>query len=220
MPCEYGFTDCINEDDKCHLCTVKGLHYKQPKVVKKGLNKSAPKITKRMGSEFEYNNNKANNALLSGATSRQTPNSGAGQVKGDEEITGIINIMEELKEQNKMTSRGIKTFTIQKEWLEKLEHEAQEANKEFWYLKFIFGQNEKDVYCILHSDMVMSMVYTMVEDRKKVLLSKQEEEVYKNETGLLKAKILYLEKELELIKSQVKLDEMKNTIDAQFSTSE
>lgn len=219
MPCEYGFSDCINKDVKCHLCSTKGLYYKPPKVVKKGLNKSAPKITKRMGSEFEYNNTKANNALLSGTTSRQTPNSGAGQIKGDEEIVGIINIMEELKEQNKMTSKGVKTFTIQKEWLEKLEREAKEANKEFWYLKFIFGQNEKDVYCILSSDMVMSMVYTMVEDRKALLLSKQEQEVCQKEIGLLKAEKLHLEKEIELIKAELQFQNMKNNIDEQFTVS-
>lgn len=220
MPCEYGFTDCINQDTKCHLCSTKGLHYKSPKIVKKGLNKSAPKITKRMGSEFEYNNTKANNALLSGATSRQTPNSGAGQVKGDEEIVGIINIMEELKEQNKMTSKGIKTFTIQKEWLEKLEREAKEANKEFWYLKFIFGQNEKDIYCILHSDMVMSMVYTMVEDRKAVMLAKQEQDICKKETDLIHAKNLVLEKELELANAKIKHYESLIFTNDKFTSTE
>lgn len=203
--CEYGYSDCINIGEKCHLCSVKGLHYKPPKEVKKGLNKSAPKITKRGGSVFEYNNNKANNSLLSGVTSRQTPNSGAGQIKGDEQISGIINIMEELKEQNKLTSRGEKTFTIQKEWLEKLKREAIAENKEFWYLKFIFSGTDKDVYCILDSDMVMSMVYTMVEDRRTKIKADLSLDVAKKENELLKAKLLTADKANDLLKAQIKL---------------
>lgn len=202
--CEYGYTDCLNLGEKCYLCSTKGLHYKQPKEIKRGLNKSAPKVTKRGGSQFEFNNNKANNNLLSGVTSRQTPNSGAGQIKGDEQIYGIINIMEELKEQNKLTSKGVKTFTIQKEWLEKLEREAKAENKEFWYLKFIFSGNDKDVYCILNSDMVMSMVYTMVEDRKSKIKYELDTDVAHKENELLKAKFLTLEKENELLKAKLK----------------
>lgn len=202
--CEYGYTDCLNLGEKCYLCSTKGLHYKQPKEIKRGLSKSAPKVTKRGGSQFEFNNNKANNNLLSGVTSRQTPNSGAGQIKGDEQICGIINIMEELKEQNKLTSKGIKTFTIQKEWLEKLEREAKTENKEFWYLKFIFSGNDKDVYCILNSDMVMSMVYTMVEDRKTKIKYELDTDVAHKENELLKAKFLTLEKENELLKAKLK----------------
>lgn len=195
----------MNVGEKCHLCSTKGLHYKPPKEVKRGLNKTAPKITKRGGSVFEYNNNKANNNLLSGVTSRQTPNSGAGHVKGDEQISGIINIMEELKEQNKLTSRGEKTFTIQKEWLEKLKREAIAENKEFWYLKFIFSGADKDVYCILDSDMVMSMVYTMVEDRKSKQKAELSLDVINKENELLKAKLLTAEKENDLLKAKIKL---------------
>lgn len=202
--CEYGYIDCLNLGEKCYLCSTKGLHYKQPKEIKRGLNKSAPKVTKRGGSQFEFNNNKANNNLLSGVTSRQTPNSGAGQIKGDEQICGIINIMEELKEQNKLTSKGVKTFTIQKEWLEKLEQEAKAENKEFWYLKFIFSGNDKDVYCILNSDMVMSMVYTMVEDRKTKIKYELDTDVAHKENELLKAKMLTLKKENELLKTKLK----------------
>lgn len=208
--CEYGYPDCKNLDIKCHLCSVKGLHYKAPKDIKRSLNSNTAKITKRKGSEFEFRNNKANNNLLNGTTSRQTPNSGAGHIKGDEEISGIINIMEELKEQNKITSKGEKTFSIHKEWLEKLKIEAQAANKEFWYLKFVFSTNDQDVYAILDSEMVMSMVYTMVEDRKKALLAKQEQEIIKKESELLQCQLLTANKEIELLKAQLKYEQSKD----------
>lgn len=207
--CEYGYPDCLNLGEQCHLCSVKGLHYRPPKEVKRGLNKSAPKITKRSGSAFEFKNNKANNNLLSGVTSRQTPNSGAGQVKGDEQISGIINVMEELKERNQVTSRGEKTFTIQKEWLEKLKKEAQAENKEFWYLKFIFSGTDKDVYCILDSDMVMSMVYTMVEDRRAKKKAELDVEITNKENELLKAKLLVAEKENQLLLAKLKSTDAK-----------
>lgn len=207
--CEYGYTDCINIGEKCYLCSRKGLHYKAPKSLKTTINKSAPKITKRKGSEFEFRNNQANNNLLNGVTSRQTPNSGAGQIKGDEEIVGIINIMEELKEQNKLTSKGLKTFTIQKEWLEKLHREADAANKEFWYLKFIFNGNDRDVYVILESDMLMSMVYTMVEDRRSKELLLQEKAIVQREIDLLKAQQTVLNTENELLKEQLKYEQLQ-----------
>lgn len=208
--CQYGHDDCLNLDEKCYLCSRDGLHYKEPKKLKRGLNKSSPKITKRRGSEFEFNNNKANNELLNGVTSRQTPNSGAGQIKGDEEIVGIINIMEELKEQNNLTSRGEKTFSIHKEWLEKLHKEAYAANKEFWYLKFIFSTNDQDVYTILESDMLMSMVYTMVEDRRSKLKAENEYKILEKQLKLSKMENLGLITEIELLKAQleqIKTDE-------------
>lgn len=168
--CEWGRTDCKNLDDKCHLCVTVDYHYDPIKSRKSsGMGRSAPKESKRKGAAFELRNHHQNADMISGATTRMTPNSGAGQVKGDQEIQGIINIMEELKEQNnKETARGSKTFTIHKEWLTKLNREAKAALKEFWYLKFSFAKSDHDTFIVVESDTIMSMVYTMIEDRKNV----------------------------------------------------
>jgi hypothetical protein len=115
-----------------------------------------------------------------------TPNSGAAFVKGDEEISGIINIAEELKTSSTITSRGNKTISIQKLWLDKLRQESRESRKEFWYLKFAFGDHEKDWYAILDSDMIMSMVYTMLQDR-------QVRRILEDENKALRKKIEELE---------------------------
>lgn len=204
LSCEWGANDCKNQDLKCHLCFTEKQFYDSNQKVP---TYKKVKQNKRPGSFFEAKNSNANNELLIG--SKPTPNSGAGIIKGDEQISGLIHIMEELKEQNSQTSRGTKTFTIQKAWLEKLKREAQAENKEFYYLKFVFGKediHEEDYYVILESDMIMSMVKTLWEDRKTARFAKNQidialkrKEVVEAENVLLQAKISLLETELSLL---------------------
>lgn len=203
MSCEWGYTDCQNNPEKCYLCFTEGQHYKAPK---KKMPRQA-KATKRAGSLFEAKNSNRNNSILLEG-SMPTPNSGAGAIKGDEKIKGLIRITEELKEQNATTSRGAKTFTIHKEWLEKLKRESLAENQEFWYLKFVFGQEDvihtHDYYVILESDILMSMVKTIWEDRQtakqaddKIQIALKRKEYVEAENTLLKAKIALLEAELK-----------------------
>lgn len=203
MECQWGLEGCLNLE-RCYLCTSEGLHYKTKQRKRTQLAHRQAKINDRAGSGFEYRNNQNNNELLSGATSRQTPNSGAGQVKGDEEIRGIIKVMEELKEQNKTTSRGEKTFSIQKEWLLKLRREASAAGKEFWYLKFVFAKDDRDVFTILDSDMVMSMVYSMVEDRKAKYKAEADLDVAEKRRRLIEVENTKLLAEIDLLKAEIK----------------
>lgn len=179
MSCDWGRTDCVNEGEKCHLCASPDFHYQPPKQRKQsGMARSQAKESGRKGAGFELRNHHAVNDMLTGASTRMTPNSGAGQVKGDQEIRGIIQIMEELKEQNnKKTTRGETTFTIHKEWLEKLDREAKAAGKEFWYLKFSFNKADHDTFVVVDADIIMAMINTMVEDRKAVTKVKLEAEV-------------------------------------------
>ena len=212
MSCEWGRTDCKNEDEKCYLCTAPDFHY-VPKFKKKQ-TMAKMKVTGRQGATFEARNHVNNHDLLNDVSSRMTPNSGAGRVKGDEEIRGIINIMEELKthqKKNEGRQPGKESFTIQKAWLHKLNREAKEANKEFWYLKFAFKDEDLDHYCVVEADTIMSMVKTMVEDRrtakgaqykidianKKAMLKEAEASTLFAENELLKAKIAELEHQLK-----------------------
>lgn len=217
MSCEWGRTDCKNEDEKCYLCSAPDYHY-VPKFKKKQTMAKA-KVTKRQGSLFEARNHVNNHDLLNDVSSRMTPNSGAGSVKGDEQITGIIRVMEELKtHQTKNQGRqpGKESFTIKKEWLEKLHREAKAEDMEFYYLKFAFKDEDFDHYCITEADVIMSMVKTMVEDRrtakkadykidianKKAMLKEAEASKLFAENELLKARIQELEYELKELKNE------------------
>lgn len=214
MPCEYGYTDCINQDIKCSTCFINGQNYEPIKVKRKTtLAKKRQKQDKRSGSRFEYVNHKNNSNLLKDDVfSSMTLNSGATlHQKGDEQIFGIINIMEELKTQMPDRAKGTKTFTIKREWLDKLNKEAKMENKEFWYLKFSFSEDEanhssSNIFVITEQDIIMSMVKTMVEDRKKAKKAQIQIDIANKKAALIEAENIRLKAEIDLLKVQSKLD--------------
>lgn len=168
MDCLEGFGPCANKDKKCDLC-IDGSQFKEYVAKQiKGLNKrNYNKKSARMGSTFEMNNHKNNKAAIeSVVNTSMTPNSGAGNVKGDEQITGLIRIMEELKTQEVERARGHSQFTIKREWLDKLDREAPSENMEFWYLKFAFKDTDDKSYVVIDTQQIMDMVTTLVHDRK------------------------------------------------------
>jgi hypothetical protein len=204
MSCEWGRDDCQNINLKCHLCITDAYHYIEPKKRPKKMSHKAPKADGRMGSSTEFRNHVANRDLLSETTTRMTPNSGAGRIKGDQEIAGLVHIMEEIKTKVKEQAPGKQSFTIQRSWLDKLNQEAKQANKEFWYLKYSFNEFDEDVYIIVEQDIIMSMVFTLVSDRKAAISAQKEiaiankrKEVVEAENILLKAKLELLQLELE-----------------------
>lgn len=208
MSCQWGNIDCQNNDAKCDLCLSENFHYQPPKIKKRPqLNKRAQKKDKRMGADFEYKNHVQNKDLLSGAATRMTPNSGASFIKGDEQITGLVNIMEELKTKVIKQAPGKESFTIKKEWLEKLNREAREANQDFWYLKFSFHEHDPDVYVICESDIIMNLVYTLTEDRKAVKKAKLDQEIAERRSNLKEAENIKLYAEIEYLKSLLKREE-------------
>ena len=211
MNCKWNHSDCKYINEKCYLCFIEDQYYtsnikiKEPKKAKE---------TKRKGSKFEAVNSNNNNAILLGV-SRPTPNSGAGYIKGDEQICGLVNTMEELKEQNSVNAKGEKTFTIHKQWLDKLSREAKAENKEFWYLKFCFStQDALNLihYVIIESDMLMSMIKTMWEDRRKAKTYQQEIDLYKAKANRIEAENLLLRAQIEELKCENELLKNKNMI--------
>lgn len=210
MICEWGYNDCKNIGEKCHLCFSDGQYYDQAKQRKPAyINKRAQKADKRMGASFEYENHKANEAVLTEAKSMMTPNSGAGAIKGDERIRGLVNIMEELKTKVTKQTTGKESFTIKREWLTKLHAEANAANEEFWYLKFSFNEYAQDVYVVVEADVMMSMVATIVEDRRKANLAQSKIDVADKRRQLVEAQNIALIAEIELLKAQLKLKEQE-----------
>lgn len=168
MDCLEGFGPCANKDKKCDMC-IDGSQFKEyvAKQVKGLQKRNYNKKSNRMGSTFEYNNHKNNKAAIdSVVNTSMTPNSGAGNVKADEQITGLIRIMEELKTQEVERARGHSQFTIKREWLDKLDREAPPENMEFWYLKFAFKDTDDKSYVVIDTQQIMDMVTTLVHDRK------------------------------------------------------
>lgn len=169
MDCLEGFGPCANKNKKCDMC-IDGSQFKEyvAKQVKGLQKRNYNKKSNRMGSTFEYNNHKNNKAAIdSVVNTSMTPNSGAGSsIKGDEQITGLIRIMEELKTQEVERARGHSQFTIKREWLDKLDREAPPENMEFWYLKFAFKDTDDKSYVVIDTQQIMDMVTTIVHDRK------------------------------------------------------
>ena len=204
MECKWHYEDCVNTE-QCTFCSTPGYYYK-PAKQKQRTKGRAPKKSSRKGSAFEESNHKKNEELF--ISSNATPNSGAGSVKGDEQIRGLVTAMEELKQQSRTTARGKKTFSISKDWLEKLEQEA--GAHEFWYLKFSYDQYGHDVYVVTSQEMVMSMIKTIAEDRKALKLAEAERDIDKKRMRYLETEIVRLKAEKDLLEAQLHKQQLES----------
>ena len=201
MSCEFGYIDCKNENKRCDLC-FNGQHYVATKPKSNGLRKrNTEKPTGRMGEVFERNNNKAVKNNINSVTTSMTPNSGAGKVKGDQQIVGLICIMEELKTQDPNRARGHSQFTIQRKWLDKLDREAPMENMEFWYLKFAFCDTDDQSYVVIDSAQMNDMIATIVHDRKKANEADAKIKVAETRRMLAEAESTKLFAEIEYLKA-------------------
>lgn len=219
MECMWGHDDCKYEDISCLSCLVKDRFYSPKNKPKRFITKNINKQDNRKGSKFEYKNHKNNENLVS---SNMTINSGAtAKEKGDEQIRGIINVMEELKTQMPDRARGNTVFTIKRKWLDKLHAEALKENMEFWYLKFCFNEEEAvyngdQIYCITEENIIMSMIKTMIRDRKKAAECDATIDLYKKKYMELEAKNSALMAELEALKSSIDYASIKDKISKMF----
>lgn len=217
MTCKWGRTDCKNIDQICYLCPVENFRY-EPTKKRMPMKKRSSGPDGRMGSRFEASNHERNKATVN---TEMTLNSGAtSKEKGDEQIRGIIEVMEELKTQMPTRKNGTDSFAIKRKWLEKLNIEAKYENKEFWYLKFCFSELETNqVYVVVEEDIIMSMVKTMIIDRKKALevdaqlnLYKKKYEEQQAQTIALEAKISALEAARDYAEINTKTNKLFNNI--------
>jgi len=224
MACEYGYIDCKFEDTaKCDRCFTEGEYYK-PKVRKKrkGLARVAQKADGRMGSEFEYANHKRNNVEMKEISSSMTLNSGATIFeKGDEHINGYVTVAQELKTQMPTRARGCKSFTIQREWLDKL-HRESKGKQEFWHLVFAFSESEGtnpagQVFTVVENDVFLRAIATMQHDRmiadlcdKRIAVIARQKDMIQAELNAAQAKIAYYEANKELMDAIKKQEEETN----------
>jgi len=187
---------------KCALCPDQSYYSPEKIRVRKTYT---GKKSNRQGAQFETKNHEANQALLT--SSKLTPNSGAGRIKGDEQITGLVRIMEELKTHIKpKIARGDKTFTIHKEWFTKLDLEAPDENMEFWYLKFRFLETDPDTYIAINEDILMAMVKTLIEDRRKAKLAQQAIDLANAKADRIKAENILLEAKVRELTLQLEME--------------
>lgn len=202
---------CINYPEKCALCINQSL-YLAAKIKKKYTPMRQYKKSERMGANFEEQIKDSTNKKLY-AASNLTPNSGAGNIKGDISISGCIDIALELKTKIKpKITRGSLSFTIQKEWLDKLNKESKEANKEFWALVFSFFESDESIYTILEYEQILSMICTMTHDRIKYNTINAELKILKDQYSLLETQIVAKNKEIELLKEALQTKENTNML--------
>ena len=220
MACKWGHTDCkFEESAKCARCwtdsqNYKQMEYKQPKRLAKRSNQKADG---RMGSHFEEANHKHNLQLLkeAAAETHMTLNSGATHIeRGDEQLTGLFDVMQECKTQMPDRVKGTKTFTIRREWLDDLHQKAMNEKKEFWHLVFAFSEDEGcheggEVFVVLERKVTDKIIKSVISGRKVEKLAVMKIDVAEKMRAKAEAKVTLLERENELLKAQLKLAQLK-----------
>lgn len=205
MACEWGQQDCINQDKKCMLCIRPDLYYQPVKAKNVGFKRNIKvKESKRQGSISEVKAYNQFKNAIDNNTVTGTPNSGAGKVKGDMQLVGIVNAMLELKTttvKNAVKARGKESFSVKREWLEKLKREAKEANKEIYSLIFSFKEFDDDFYAVIELQHLLDVIATMKQDRLNVKNVDRQIDVYRKRSALLEAENTKLTAEIEYLKA-------------------
>lgn len=187
--------------ERCNTCFDQSFFI--PRKLKKTSQPRQYKKSQRMGAKFEESLNQKLNKLVE-ASSSLTPNSGAGKVKGDIEIKGLINIKGELKTKViPKISRGSLSFTIQKEWLDKIIREYKEADMDFGFLAFKFLETDKDTYIVINEEEYESWIATIVADRRKSILAAAEVDMYKTKARASETKLIAAQAEIEALKAEI-----------------
>ena len=120
--------------------------------------------------------------------------------------------MEELKTHVKpRLSRGDKTFTIHKEWFQKLDTEASAEGMDFWYLKFKFLETDPETYIAINENVLMAMVATIVEDRRKAKLAQKAIDLANAKADTLKAENILLEARLRELQLEGEFNEARRS---------
>ena len=207
--CKYGLVDCknIGNDDYCLLC-INEDKYNPIKRKQTYIKKNTNKQSNRMGSQAEMiNHRNLENTLKT--ESNMTPNSGAGKVKGDEQVRGLINWMFELKTQEVERARGHKQFTVKKEWLDKLAKEAPKENMEYWSLVFSFKDNDEQLYAIMDVKQVYDCIATIKEDRKTAKAAQSQIDLANKRRILVEAENTKLLAEIDYLKALLKTNNIE-----------
>jgi hypothetical protein len=96
---------------------------------------------------------------------KRQKNSGAmWHAKGD---IVLDHALMECKERGTVTSRGAKTISIPKEWLEKQEKEAFQEQRDYWYLPFGYKGSD-DIYLVKPYDHELELIFELRKAREEI----------------------------------------------------
>lgn len=96
---------------------------------------------------------------------KRQPNSGAmWHSKGDIKLSHALM---ECKERGTTNARGEKQITIPKEWLDKMEKEAFQESREYWYLPFGYKGSD-DIYLVKPFDHEMQIINELRAAREEI----------------------------------------------------
>lgn len=162
MDCIYE-NECANAPKSCFKCFNFSM-YKAPKE-RRGLQpKSSTRKEVKEGMDFENRGAKKYNQAVKKAkdVARRQIASGAlshalGDVITEEQLTASLA---EYKERGTVSAKGEKQITIKREWLEKLEWEARQMNRDYYFLPFTFKGCDDD-YVAMNYEILLSYVQTI-----------------------------------------------------------
>ena len=162
MDCVY-LEECANANKSCFKCFNYSM-YKPPKVRQGLRSKSQTKKEVKEGMDFENRGTRKYNQAVkqSKEVARRQIASGAlahalGDMITEEQLTASLS---EFKERGTVSATGQKQITIKREWLEKLQWEAKQMGKDYYFLPFTFKGSDKD-YVAMDYDILLSYVQTI-----------------------------------------------------------
>lgn len=159
MDCVYE-SECSNVGKACFKCF--GFAMYKPIKQKQGLRaKSVPTKEVKQGMDFENRGTKKYNNAVKQAKdiARRQIASGAlahalGDMITEEKLTASLS---EFKERGTVNAKGEKQISIKREWLEKLEWEARQMNRDYYFLPFTFKGSDKD-YVAMDFEILLSYI--------------------------------------------------------------
>ena len=191
--------------ERCQLC-INYSNFSPQKEKNKSQSFRKYKKSERVGAKFEENTLDIFKQSL-GTKASLTPNSGAGSVKGDIQLKGMVPVYIECKtkEVDKI-ARGSKTFTIHREWLEKCKKEYKERGDEFWSLIFNFNELDRnEAYAIIDMNELSAWIATLDHDRRIAKEAQFTIDQYKHKNRELELEIIQLKTQVKNLKNECDL---------------
>lgn len=161
---------CINSD-LCNICINKSMYKEKKRAAQTKTNKDT---RRKEGGQFEdhvvnmYNSvNRDGNRtdIHRGSQARNIKGSGSVWFKPGDAKT--LNALFEAKLRGSKTSKGVKTISINKDWLDKARREAYEVHGvDYWFLTFGFKDSD-EIYAVTDFDLIANLLQTIEELQKK-----------------------------------------------------
>jgi len=168
--------DCQNKDKCCHKCFSHAF-YKEPKV-KKRLGDNARQKTKKKDEswkDLEAQVARDISSIPKYYDAVRQIQSGAQWFATGDVADAIVHIEAKERQGNEIVSRGEKSFTIEKKWLDKAVQEAEVSSKPS-FLPFRF-KGDTNIHVVTQwkyiADLIRMVKSFMIENDKKEVIIKE-----------------------------------------------